>query len=406
MLKILSKQEECDPIFGDCDSDNNVPDSGIDGYDCWCSDTCLNPNNCDLIFDDCPLITCQCGNATFASDRTQAVNQRCCVTSTCESPGVCPHGHVIPVSEYCDNQNNPSVRCYNSYQENSTIGEQSHFACSDKCVPVLDMCQGIDWCTAELNQCNEDLRCPSGTSKQSLQNKPDHYYCDGNVKVNNRVFNTFDRSDETLLMFDGSALDIKTDQFPPCVIAGNDPGMKCGEKCLDSYKWCSDEYLETCGPQNISSRDWRLCENELIFTNTSCNINYNDGRPWAYGLRCSGYNKECYFPWYRFDYGDNNWLNVHFTCKDKSDQIFSIGETCEDHQQRQIEIHNSLFCTYDYLQDQEICTDTKGWLETRKERRYQDPHNCQASCLTPSPDCQVSCYLSLHYYYYYYYYCV
>ena len=27
-LKILFKQEECDPVFGNCDSDNNVPESG------------------------------------------------------------------------------------------------------------------------------------------------------------------------------------------------------------------------------------------------------------------------------------------------------------------------------------------------------------------------------------------
>ena len=27
-LKIRFKQQECDPVFGECDSDNNVPDSG------------------------------------------------------------------------------------------------------------------------------------------------------------------------------------------------------------------------------------------------------------------------------------------------------------------------------------------------------------------------------------------
>ena len=101
--------------------------------------------------DDCPPVTCQCGNDTFARDPSKAVNQRCCIPSTCESPGVCPQGHVIPVSGFCENQNNPSVRCYNSYNESDTIGDQRHFACSDKCVPVLDMCQGIDWCTAEIN---------------------------------------------------------------------------------------------------------------------------------------------------------------------------------------------------------------------------------------------------------------
>ena len=213
--------------------------------------------------------------------------------------------------------------------------------------------------------------------------------------MNDRVFNTFDRSDETLLMFDGSALDIKTNQFPPCNTTDRyqNPGMKCVGKCLESYKWCSDEYLETC-EQNISTRDWRLCENELIFTNTSCNLYGSDGQLRAYGRRCSGYNKECYFPWYGIDDGDISWLTgAQFTCKDKSDQIFSIGGTCEAHQQRQIEIHNSRFCTSDYyVQDSRICTDTKGWLETEKERRFQDAHNCKASCLTPCPDCQVSCY--------------
>ena len=170
----------------------------------------------------------------------------------------------------------------------------------------------------------------------------------------------------------------------------------CNSTCLENYKWCNDHYLETCGPpQNITSRDWRLCENELIFRNQSCNIYYEDGRPWAYGLRCSGFNKECYIPWYGIFNGDIDWLigPGRFTCNDKSDQIFSIGETCEAHQQRQIEIHNSLFCNSDpWVQDDEICTDTKRWLERKRERRYQDPHNCRASCLTPSPDCQVCFY--------------
>ena len=371
-------------------------------FECWCGDSCPEVQCTNI--GGCSPVTCQCGNVTFAQDPEDPVNQRCCVPSTCDSPGVCPQGHVIPVSEFCENQENPSVICYNSYKESEKISEQSHFACSDKCVPIFDMCQGIDWCTAEINECNTDnLRCPPGSSKQSLQNKPDHFYCDGNVKVNDRVFNTFDRSDETLLMFDGSALDIKTSQFPPCIKTDGGlqyPGMMCGEKCLESWKWCSDHHLETCG--DISSRDWRLCENELIFTNKSCK-KYVNGRVEAYGLRCSGFNKECYFPWYGIVNGDiNGWRFSSYalkaTCNDKSDQVFSIGETCEAHQERQIEIHNSRFCNskYPWYQDTEICTDKKGWLESKKERRYQDAHNCQASCLTPSPDCQVCCYYNIY----------
>ena len=160
-------------MFQDQDENNYL--FGNDDYDCWCSNTCSIPpistGACDIVFDDCSPVTCQCGNATFALVTSLAVNQRCCVPSTCESPGVCPQGHVIPISEYCENQDIPSVRCYNSYQESDTISEQSHFACSDNCVPVLDMCQGIDWCT-EVNECNEDLRCPPGTSKQVPRTNP------------------------------------------------------------------------------------------------------------------------------------------------------------------------------------------------------------------------------------------
>ena len=165
----------------------------------------------------------------------------------------------------------------------------------------------------------------------------------------------------------------------------------CGsEECIESYKWCSEEHLSTCGLQNVSTRDWRLCENALVFRNTSCNLHYGNGRPWAYGLRCSGYHKQCYYPWYGLEYGEFYYDGQLSTCKDKSDQVFTIGETCDYLQQRLIQIHFSRFCNseYGWIQNQAICTDKTGWLKSKPERRIQDPHNCQASCLNPSPDCE------------------
>ena len=136
---MFQDQDEYDYLYGD------------DDFDCWCSNTCSNPpivQDCDLIFGrDCSPVTCRCGNdtlvQTLVKDLIESVNQRCCVPSTCESPGFCSQGHIIPVSSYCDNQNNPTIRCYKSYPESEVISKLSQFACPDKCVPILDMCQGI-----------------------------------------------------------------------------------------------------------------------------------------------------------------------------------------------------------------------------------------------------------------------
>ena len=98
-------------------------------FECWCGDSC--PEVFCTNVGGCSPVTCQCGNVTLAQDPEDPVNQRCCVPSTCESPGVCLQGHVIPASEFCENQENPSVRCYNSYPESEKISELSNFACPD-----------------------------------------------------------------------------------------------------------------------------------------------------------------------------------------------------------------------------------------------------------------------------------
>ena len=146
---------------------------------------------------------CQCGNETFSEDYTK-VTQRCCIPSntTCDSPGVCSQGHVIPETAICENDN-PSHWCFNAYQESEYISELSQYACPNMCIPVNDICQGIAYCDTDISECNTNLRCPPSSSKKSLLNRPEHYYCDRNIKENNRVFEAFDRSDETELMFDG-----------------------------------------------------------------------------------------------------------------------------------------------------------------------------------------------------------
>ena len=80
-----------------------------------------------------------------------------------------------------------------------------------------------------------------------------------------------------------------------------------------------------------------------------------------------------------------DWRVDKFTCDDKSDQIFTIGDSCEDHQKRQIQTHNSHFCS----QSWGICNNyTRGWLQSMKGEKFQDPHNCQASCKKPGPQCE------------------
>ena len=108
----------------------------------------------------------------------------------------------------------------------------------------------------------------------------------------------------------------------------------------------------------------------------------------AYGIRCTGTNKQCITPWYTTSNGEKG-----RTCPDKSDQVFSRGLTCREHLQMNIDYHEEHFCNSEYpvAQNSLICRNITQWLtEKNWNPSFSDPHNCQSSCFSADIDC-VAC---------------
>ena len=134
----------------------------------------------------------------------------------------------------------------------------------------------------------------------------------------------------------------------------------------------------------VSMVDRRLCGNPLVFGNISCDSLM------GYGLRCTGTNQQCIYPWYGDE--ERRGANGPFqTCPDKSSQIFNISLTCREHLQQLMDFHDEHFCNDDwpYVEQEPICTNKTEWL-SHQDPSFSDPHNCQSSCSSPGPDC-VAC---------------
>ena len=182
-------------------------------------------------------------------------------------------------------------------------------------------------------------------------------------------------------------------------VPGPVPGLMCGETCLATALWCKSDSFLSCGTFTSSSA--KLCQNLTLWKNKDCTqyVPY-DGRVRRYGRRCTGKMKGCNWPAYMtYDYHNS-------PCSDKSDQIHKIGSCTID---QHLHIYTSLFCNDtntetkrgDYCE--EILRDPSGWILGLKEelkndstkdwrkKRFRitlDPHNCQASCLTPDYGCE------------------
>lgn len=203
------------------------------------------------------LSHCICGQSQILFRRFR--NQYCCIPSdeNCKikiekqdigllgtSIVNCSQGEKIPMSSHCKNTQR-SLQCYNSYQDSLGIGYDSHFTCPHTCVSVHnDMCRGVNWCEDDVKMCGPQLRCAEDEDyKVKLQLStnvtPDHYYCvkigvSGSLSAtihNNGLFDSFDRSDETLAnVTEGTSYDIDPDQFGECSFG--DGGLGTG---LDNY---------------------------------------------------------------------------------------------------------------------------------------------------------------------------
>ena len=106
---------------------------------------------------------CICGNEKFNVHNSR---QHCCIqdnaTCTAEKNGdvTCKNGYPLWFSQRCNNSDR-RLQCHNSYQDNfrdGQIGIYSHYTCPHRCVPWQDMCQGINWCGSDFNECGPNLR--------------------------------------------------------------------------------------------------------------------------------------------------------------------------------------------------------------------------------------------------------
>ena len=104
----------------------------------------------------------------------------------------------------------------------------------------------------------------------------------------------------------------------------------------------------------------------------------------AHGQRCSGSMQHCYYPWYTFTRYQRSSFKLQ--CDDKSDQVHRIGSHCTWSQF--VEEHNDRFCSHEHMKNSEICTHPGDWMKKQRNPIITDPHNCQASCLTPGAGCE------------------
>jgi len=179
------------------------------------------------------------------------------------------------------------------------------------------------------------------------------------------------------------------------------PGLRCGDKCVATYLWCSSHPTD-CG--SFTTDDAKLCQNYTFWNNQDCNQYVNDGRVTKYGKRCTGQRMECNYPAYMsYDYDYNR------QCSDLSDQIHKLGTNCTIDQH--LDIYMSHFCNQNPeavrgRHCDEIQSDPAGWISRLREelkskslqdkkgnRRREiedrlDPHNCQTSCLSPGYGCE------------------
>ena len=383
------------------DDSTDYPDSCY--YNQWgsgiCGDMCIYGRG-----DKC---YCQSYTDSF---RPYDTDEHCCLNPGGEGcstdrygDGHCSEGRKLSKSSACNTTMGP--RCYNSYQHSKYIGRKSHYTCPDTCVPWEEMCQGVSWCEGDHQVCGPDLRCPplhyEGEFWPAIYSSlvPGHHYCIDNSSItDDGKFDSIDRSDETRVS--QSPLDLNITSFTPCNDTNGfyiESGLMCGTNCRWSSRWCLDGgnwnwQLATCdtGSRKIRTNNPTLCRDPRVWANVSCSEYYRDGRVMKYGLRCSGQNMRCVYPWYTWHRGLTQSSGWATQCPDKSDQVFNSSLTCRQHLQQNIDLYTQRFCNENYsdYQSEPICLSSNKYeLLSGKDKSYTDPHSCQSSCSVPSPDC-------------------
>ena len=154
-------------------------------------------------------------------------------------------------------------------------------------------------------------------------------------------------------------------------------------------------------------------------------------------MRCSGPIKQCITPFYTVNTTRYKLQDSHKRCEDKSDQVFVVGNSCNDIALEHHQNYCSLFCTPEQLQNIPVneisengkchqqcdykckkkcvdcgffgCSESEecefecseeseivknisslktSWLSNQTDPYILDPHLCQDSCQTPGQDCE------------------
>ena len=206
---------------------------------------------------------CTCNDTTITNVYSSTIAPNYCCVPTggqqClikeDGDGDCPEGEIISKSQLCED------KCYNTYQT-SAILWSAHYRCPNRCVNVLsEMCQGIGYCSSDVEACNENIRCYGEGTRYSYLGTihnittewvQDHYYCYIEPTANDGFYNTISRIDESLKsekIIDVTSLKLCTDKS-----TGND-GIQCQE-CLTNEKWCNENsWVYNCTVNKNTFRD-------------------------------------------------------------------------------------------------------------------------------------------------------
>ena len=83
-----------------------------------------------------------------------------------------------------------------------------------------------------------------------------------------------------------------------CTGVNGDDGIMCGTECVDNWQWCKLSKLHCDdGSQIFTTKDPVLCRNTTFWSAVNCQL-YDADIIIAHGLRCTGSNQHCYYPWY------------------------------------------------------------------------------------------------------------
>lgn len=235
--------------------------------------TCLECGD-QCIGNDYSFSLCHCGNETF---HPYVSFKHCCITpnTTCFKEDsfpynvVCREGEVKPMYIPCEN-NERSLQCFNSYQDNKKIDRLfSHYTCPKICVPCeSNMCQGVSWCENDEEECGPNLRCNHNMKQiyKHLIVASEHKFCKNRWEYltgkNNSEYDKIDRSDENMSKSKRAESYININHFKPCNRNDNDTsrvtsGLICDTICWPSSKWCLADTSNMLVPMGIDLIDPR-----------------------------------------------------------------------------------------------------------------------------------------------------